>query len=346
MYANVYWIIFRCTAVCVIGVVPAGHVAKGVQFLIGSCAEDADANLTRSQYNLSTTRIDYQAFVRSELPWANHTIQQLMLTMYLNDTGVPSAATAAPAITAVAPAARAPAPAPATPAAATPAANEAANEVAGSRPGSTVVTNHVKLDGSVSGLDRRLNASYSKWYWAAKHMLADAEMFCSNSKAARWINRANMNGEDAVGAAKWGAGGVVAGYARLYMFAHVPLAGGVGGGAGHNGDTAFWFHVKDSANITARLNSPAEVALSSRMAQWWLRTAASGDPNTYPATATATPAWPPFPLNGKGGAAAEPVMVLNVQKSGVESGSYVAYGARAPHCEFWDRLSYAQTPED
>ena len=322
--------------------VPAGHVAKGVQFLIGSCAEDADANLTRSQYNLSTTRADYQAFVRSELPWANHTIQQLMLTMYLNDTGVPSAATPAPA--ALAPAALAP-----TPAAATPAANEAANEAAGSRPGSTAATNHAMLDGSVSGLDRRLNASYSKWYWAAKHMLADAEMFCSNSKAARWINRANMKGAAAaaaVGAAKRGAGGVVAGYARLYMFAHVPSAGGAGSGAPHNGDTAFWFHVKDSPNITARLNSPAEVALSSRMAQWWLRTAASGDPNTHPATATATPAWPPFPLNGKGGAAAEPVMVMNVQKSGVETGSYVAYGARASHCEFWDRLSYAQTPED
>ena len=133
-----------------------GHLAKGVQYLIGSCAEDSDANLTVSQYvsnlarftflnsvlflgstfvsiyiyppeayictyflfilmivwfgkwrtsailllhnstivnnryNLTTTRADFQSFVNSELPWANRSIQDLMVTMYENDTGVPT----------------------------------------------------------------------------------------------------------------------------------------------------------------------------------------------------------------------------------------------------------------
>lgn len=98
-------------------------------------------------------------------------------------------------------------------------------------------------------------------------MLADAEMYCSNRKAARWINRANRKDSSSSADIKSeiAEGAVVDGYARTFMFADLPLQVGLGQGAGHNSDTAFWFHVKDSPNASARLNSPDELALSSIM---------------------------------------------------------------------------------
>ena len=303
-----------------------GHVAKGVQFLMGSCAEDSDANLTLSPYNLTTTKVDFEAFVKDELPWANDTVKELMIQMYLNDTGVPHVPS----------------------------------------PPTSVYHSNAKNANDANGLKRiRLNTSYSKWYWAAKHMLADAEMFCSNRRAARWINRANRRHTRARANSHLPQQGDTSdGYARMYIFAHVPLLMGPGSGSPHNGDTAFWFHVENSSfgNASAGLKSSAEVALSSIMTEWWLRTAASGNPNRPLSTNSTAGAnvstlggadngvngvvWPSFPLTGKGGPSAEPVMVMDTKEIATDKGSYLVYGARAQHCIFWDRLSYLQTPED
>lgn len=59
--------------------------------------------------------------------------------------------------------------------------------------------------------------------------------------------------------------------------------------------------------------------------------------------------WPPYPLDGKGGALAEPLMVIDTKlhrEGKFKGGNAVVYGARAKHCDFWDTLSYVQTPED
>ena len=41
------------------------------------------------EFNLTTTRKDFEVFVRQELPWANHSVRQLMLDVYANGTGLP-----------------------------------------------------------------------------------------------------------------------------------------------------------------------------------------------------------------------------------------------------------------
>ena len=256
----------------------AGRVAPRVGVLVGSVAEDSDANLTRSQFDLTATKLDFERLVRRELPWANRSVRQRVLEMYEDDAGVPPP--------------------------------------------------------SATG---RLNASYSRWFWAAKHMLADAEMFCPNRRAARWVTRANRHTPEA------------AGHAWQFLFAHVPVEHAVGGGAAHNADTAFWFHVERSRNPSCRLNSLAERELSATMARWWLRHAASANPNP---TASAPlddraadrplpPFWPPFPADG---ASREPLMVL--ETSPRDGAGHVAWNARAEQCAFWDSVAPELTPED
>ena len=288
-----------------------GHVVKGVPVIVGSTAEDSDANLTVSQYNLTTTKEDFLALVDEEMPWANRSTRELMVAMYEHDRGTPP-----------------------LPGRLDPMAHPGGGDVA---------------DG---GGASRLNASYSKWYWAAKHMLADAEMFCPNRRAARWITAANRN-------ASRGSGGGGGGWAWHYLWGHIPLVvGGPGNGAAHNDDTMFWLHIEHSPNATCQLNSPAERALSLDMARWWISLAATGDPNRVRAS-PAPPVWPAYPVDDRGGAdAAVPLMVLradgDLPKSaggvgrggGGGGGSYVALGAREKNCEFWDAIDWELTPVD
>jgi len=282
-----------------------------VPVLVGSTAEDSDANLTASPTNLTTTRADFEAFVVSELPWANRSVRRLMLATYANDTGLAFNGTG------------------------------------------------TKTNGP--GPRRQLNVSYSKWYWAAKHMLADAEMYCPNRRAARWITQANT-------AAAAAAGGQVprAGFAYHFLWGHTPLQGSVGNAAAHNTDTAFWYHVLHSANASVQMNSAPERALSLQMAEYWIRHATSGDPNPSPGPgATSTPrpapsgaarvgmgggqatAWPPYPLHG-GGPMNEPLLVLDASRGagGRATSTHVVWGGRNRNCAFWDRVDAALTPED
>ena len=122
-------------------------------------------------------------------------------------------------------------------------------------------------------------------------------------------------------------------------------------------------HVTHSPN-TSYLNSSAEEALSLKMALWWLQFAATSDPNPsqrQPGFAAshadsqhpwrrgghAAPPWPAFPLDGRGGAMAEPVMVLETTADpGAPAGSNVVWGGRSRQCAFWDTVAAERTPED
>jgi carboxylesterase type B len=277
-----------------------GDVAPGVAVILGSTAEDSDANLTASLTNLTTTRADFEAFLVNQLPWANRSDLQQLTALYGNDSGVPHNARTRKLL-----------------------------ESQTSFPG-----------------DNRLNASYSRWYWAAKHLLADAEMFCPNRRAARWISRANHADRPSNTAASPRVA-----YAWQFLFAYVPIVHSLGSGAAHNADTAFWFHVRHSPNASARLNSEAEVALSLKMARWWLSHAATQNPNrgSFPTAAAGArndPHWPGFPLDGTRGAAHEPLMVLSINgQRGTKIDTTVVWGGREKHCAFWDTVPAELTPE-
>jgi len=89
----------------------------------------------------------------------------------------------------------------------------------------------------------------SSWYWAAKHMLADAEMACPARRTARAFASAAATTWSGSGS---GSGGNAA---YLYQFKHAPLSGqaadvetGFCSGAMHSGEIPFVFHVTDKGS--------------------------------------------------------------------------------------------------
>lgn len=265
-----------------------GRLAPTVSVLVGSTAEDSDANLTQSPENLTVTRADFECFLRAQLPWANRSVRHRVLTLYANDTGL-------------------------------------------LRPSS------LRLGPLLAGGDR-LNASYSRWYWAAKHMLADAQMFCPNRRAARWVTGPRRS--DGL----WQVGQDPRPAAWQYLFAHVPSRAGLGSGSAHNGDTAFWFNVRHSPNATARLNTPAEDELSQKMATWWLTLAATGNPN--PNHSTNLPWWSPvYTDEGASNANLSHTMTLGAAGDPLAGDCEIVRDARDDQCAFWDTVSAENTPQ-
>lgn len=126
-------------------------------------------------------------------------------------------------------------------------------------------------------------------------LLGDAFMTCPTRRAAR-------------AASAFGS-------VRRYLFDHTYESGSYAAlGAGHAMDLPFEFHNLDLAGFTP---SPGELALSDAIIGYWVRFAATGDPNG------ASTEWPAYD-------ASDPTIVLdNVVTS--------RRGIRTTECDFWDR---------
>ena len=96
------------------------------------------------------------------------------------------------------------------------------------------------------------NFSFTRWYWAAKHALADAELFCPAQMAARQFTRRNVS-------------------AFQFQWRHTPLevtctaAPCNAAGAPHSSDLAFWFSIRDGQNS---VRSVEELTLARRMTEY------------------------------------------------------------------------------
>ena len=106
------------------------------------------------------------------------------------------------------------------------------------------------------------NFSFTRWYWAAKHALADAELFCPAQMAARQFTRRNVS-------------------AFQFQWRHTPLevtctaAPCNAAGAPHSSDLAFWFSIRDGQNS---VRSVEELTLARRMTEYLGHIAATCEP--------------------------------------------------------------------
>lgn len=169
----------------------------------------------------------------------------------------------------------------------------------------------------------------TRWYWAQKHLLRDAEMACPARRTAFWFGdkdkgrgRSNGNGG--------GNGGGNGAATYLYQFDHVPRGTAQGEGASHSSDIPFVFHVTETDPGEAdpqqqgqTIHGDAERALSSKMLHRWFDIASTGRPTSgYP--------WPAYTN------ATRETLVFNVD--GTEGGGVrVVRGLHETQCAFWDK---------
>src|SRR5678815_3325515 len=106
---------------------------------------------------------------------------------------------------------------------------------------------------------------------------------------------------------------------RRYLFAHTYSNGpNVPFGAGHAMDVPFELH---NLGLDGFTPDAAELALSDQIVGYWVRFAASGDPN-----GAGAPAWPVYDV------ASDPAIVL-------DDAIAATPGAGMDSCDFWDGLS-------
>jgi len=153
--------------------------------------------------------------------------------------------------------------------------------------------------------------SESTVWWAAKHLLADAEMACPARRTARYFKQA-----------------------YLYHFAHTPDSALPGAGASHSSDIPFIWHVLRSypghdqapdQHINA--SNPAEVAMSRQMVDMWSAFAATGDPGN--ARSEQHLPWP------RHNHSSDLTMVLDIEPKG---GLRPVHHLRKPMCDYWDTI--------
>lgn len=125
--------------------------------------------------------------------------------------------------------------------------------------------------------ERGAGDAYSKWWWAAKHVLADSEMACPARRTARAFEAAGVE-------------------SFHYIFGAWPSAveaAAPGSGASHSSDIPFVFDVTSSSEATMSVHGPAERELAALMASFWHSFAKTGRPGAQRQGAK-TVRWPPF----------------------------------------------------
>ena len=176
-----------------------------------------------------------------------------------------------------------------------------------------------------------LNASrpgegFDRFYWSAKHMLADSEMLCPARRIARWVAAAGAGARERREQTPRG---------WVYQFRYAaPASCGAGMGAKHSVEIPFVFHVLAGNEDQYHLHGAEEIALSATVAQMWANFAESGDPNGGGAPSIAE-RWPAFSNDNAN------VMLFDVaSKGGVRHAAHF----RESMCTLWDSIPQSETP--
>jgi len=157
-------------------------------------------------------------------------------------------------------------------------------------------------------------SAYSKWYWAAKHVLSDLFKTCSARRAARWFS------------------GVAGSY--LYWFTHVPSAQwGSGMGCYHSAEIQFVFG--NPSPLSPKGLTKAEGQLSAAMMHFWATFAAHGHPSSYLGIT-----WPSY-TNGT-----DTLLELDIAPGSGGDGMAPRNKTRSDFCDFWDRLLFTDDSSD
>jgi carboxylesterase type B len=155
------------------------------------------------------------------------------------------------------------------------------------------------------------NNTYSHWYWAAKHTLADGEMLCPARWAARRFRQRGVN-------------------VYQYQFRHPALSLTCktqvcnAQGAPHSSDVNFWF-----VNRNGGVQTYEELQLAEKMSGYLTHTAMNGRPTQSPEE------WPVWDQQR------QPILVLDVETTG---GIRVRDRMREEFCQWWDRVPDKYVP--
>jgi carboxylesterase type B len=194
---------------------------------------------------------------------------------------------------------------------------------------------------------------YSGYYWAVKHMLRDAEMYCPARRAAKWFSHKEKEAGLVTSSTKPTA---IKTSAFLYQFDYSPANAppardeDVGAGAGHSSDLLFFFRVPEGPmRFPQETLRPAEMPLANALSTYLsllLRQTGQQDERDglVPGhNKPQLPVWEPW-RPGKGN---ERTMVfdlsIEVDNSTLANAS-VAADLHRKQCEFWDRVPAEQTP--
>ena len=181
--------------------------------------------------------------------------------------------------------------------------------------------------------------SYSPWYWAVKHLLRDAEMYCPARRAARWFSQKEKETS-----------------AFLYQFDYTPTDPSPpsrdedpGSGAGHSSDLLFWFHVpKGPMRFPLETIGAAEIpladALSTYLSLLLHETAQQDVQGLVPGRAKhkqQLPVWERW-RHGK-----ERTMRFDLWHSPdnhTRANATVSADLHKRQCDFWDKVPAEKTP--
>lgn len=199
----------------------------------------------------------------------------------------------------------------------------------------------------------QFNRTWDHYFWAVKHMLADAEMFCPARAAARIMSADSSRSLRSFNAFH-------------YQFRH-PLAtaqaksnASVATGAQHAGELPFMFY-KTNSTLGQYLSTPGEVGLSVAFANYIRNLAATDNPATPPpplplhdrrfraagekeamAARQARPPRAPLPAWPRYDKATQPVMILDTVGQG--GGCHAVEQYRSGQCFFWDTVPNEYVP--
>eukprot|EP00040_Diaphanoeca_grandis_P024881 m.137365 g.137365 ORF g.137365 m.137365 type:complete len:562 (-) comp29917_c0_seq2:523-2208(-) len=144
----------------------------------------------------------------------------------------------------------------------------------------------------------------SKWYWAAKHLLRDAEMACPARRTALWFQSVTKT--------------------YLSQFDHVAVSLDWGEGASHSSDIPFFFHILNGMSPIDDpkqiLHGRDEIELSKDMVKHWYDILAYGEPKTTK--------WIAF--DNKSHA----TLTFDTKQGG---GTRIVRGLHDRECAFWDQ---------
>lgn len=147
-------------------------------------------------------------------------------------------------------------------------------------------------------------ACCSPWWWAASHAVGDQKMSCASYRAA--------NNYSALGVSD----------TYLYLFAHAPFAA--------SSDNEFAFHSAEIPyvfHVDTLLDGARGVALADTVAAYWLRFAATSNPNS--GASDASTVWPQYT------AQSNPTLVI-------ASPAVVDTDLWRARCSFWETHRYFQ----
>jgi hypothetical protein len=157
------------------------------------------------------------------------------------------------------------------------------------------------------------NYTFTNWYWAAKHALADGEILCPSRWAAKYFRRYNVS------AYQWQFR-----HPALQLTCKTEVCNAQG--APHSSDVRFWFSEREGGGSVQTME---ELQLAHRMSGYLASTVTTGRPT---ASAEEWPQWDE---------AKQSILLLDVASSG---GVRVAHHWREELCEWWSTVPDRYVP--